>query len=414
MSPSIAALESPDFRVLFESAPGLYLVLTPDLKIAAVTGAYLRATMTEREQILDRDIFEIFPDDPADPAADGVRNLRASLERVLAHGAADTMAVQKYDIRRPDSEGGGFEERYWSPVNSPVLGDGGEIVYIIHRVEDVTEFVKLRQQGIDRENLTAELRIRAERMEAEILQRSRDLQEKNVELAKANRAKDQFLSNMSHELRSPLHTIIGFSELLAEQIEGALNAKQHGFVDNIHRDGLHLLHLVNDILDLSKIESGRFELRRETFDLRAVLDEVLSSVRQAGHAKLIDIHALAAANISVFADRVCFKQIVYNLVSNAAKFTPSGGRIEVTAFMLDGFAEISVRDNGSGIDPEDQPFVFDKFYQARAVTSGISEGTGLGLTISKQLVEKHGGRMWFESRLGQGTCFTFTVPASTL
>ena len=194
-------------------------------------------------------------------------------------------------------------------------------------------------------------------MEAEILQRSKDLQEKNVELAKANRAKDQFLSNMSHELRSPLHTIIGFSELLAEQIEGALNARQSGFVDNIHRDGLHLLHVVNDILDLSKIESGRFELRRETFDLRAVLDEVLSSVRQACHARRIDIHAMAAANITVFADRVCFKQIVYNLVSNAAKFTPSGGRIEVIAYMLDGFAEISVRDNGSQIDPEElQPF----------------------------------------------------------
>jgi len=250
-------------------------------------------------------------------------------------------------------------------------------------------------------------------MEAEILQRSRDLQEKNVELAKANRAKDQFLSNMSHELRSPLHTIIGFSELLAEEMEGALNAKQHGFVDNIHRDGMHLLHLVNDILDLSKIESGRFELRRETFDLRAVFDEVVSSVRQACHAKLIDIHAVAAINIMVFADRVCFKQIVFNLVSNAAKFTQSGGRIQITAFLLDGFAEISVKDNGSGIDPDDQPFVFDKFYQARAVTAGTSEGTGLGLTISKQLVEKHGGRMWFESAPGQGTCFTFTVPAAT-
>ena len=145
MSALQPALEIPDFRVLFESAPGLYLVLTPDLKIAAVSGAYLRATMTEREQILGRDIFEIFPDDPADPAADGVRNLQASLERVLAHGAADTMAVP-IDIRRPDSEGGSFEERYWSPVNSPIFGAGGEIAYIIHRVEDVTEFVKLRSK----------------------------------------------------------------------------------------------------------------------------------------------------------------------------------------------------------------------------------------------------------------------------
>jgi len=134
---------APDFRALFEAAPGLYLVLSPDLRIVAVSDAYLRATMTRREEILERGLFEVFPDNPGDPAADGVRNLRASLERVLRNRAADTMPVQKYDIRRPAAEGGGFEVRYWSPVNSPVFGADGEIAWIIHRVEDVTELVSL-------------------------------------------------------------------------------------------------------------------------------------------------------------------------------------------------------------------------------------------------------------------------------
>src|SRR5262249_20851497 len=158
----------PDFRVLFESAPGLYLVLTPDLRIAAASDAYLRATMTNRQGVLGRGIFEVFPDNPADPAATGVRNLGASLERVVRTRVPDAMAVQKYDIQRPASEGGGFEERYWSPVNSPVFGPDGEVVYIIHRVEDVTEFIRLKLQRIEQEKLTRQLRTHSEQMESEV------------------------------------------------------------------------------------------------------------------------------------------------------------------------------------------------------------------------------------------------------
>jgi PAS domain-containing protein len=142
---------TPDFKTLFESAPGLYLVLTPDLKIIAVSDAYLRATMTQREQILGKGIFEVFPDNPNDPSATGVHNLRTSLERVLQNGVADTMAIQKYDIRKPEAEGGGFEERHWSPFNIPVFGPEKNVAYVIHRVEDVTEFVRLKQQRIDQQ-----------------------------------------------------------------------------------------------------------------------------------------------------------------------------------------------------------------------------------------------------------------------
>ena len=154
-------LPKPDFRALFESAPGPYLILTSDLTIVAVSEAYLRATMTRREEILGRPLFEVFPDNPDDPTATGVANLRSSLERVLTHGAPDAMAVQKYDIRRPASEGGGFDERYWSPVNTPVFGRNGQIRYIIHAVEDVTDFMRLKLQGSQEQKLHQELMTRA-------------------------------------------------------------------------------------------------------------------------------------------------------------------------------------------------------------------------------------------------------------
>ena len=176
---------TPDFRDLFESAPGLYLVLNPDLTIIAASDSYLRATMTKRDEIIGRGLFEVFPDNPDDPQATGVENLRASLERVLRNRAPDTMAVQKYDIRRPESEGGGFEERYWSPLNCPVLGDEGKLAYIIHRVEDVTDLIQLKQQKSEQHQLTEELRIRADEMEAQVYLRTQELQQANRELGRA-------------------------------------------------------------------------------------------------------------------------------------------------------------------------------------------------------------------------------------
>ncbi|TLY36622.1 MAG: PAS domain S-box protein [Nitrospirae bacterium] len=169
-------LPTSDFQALFESEPGLYLVLTPALTIVAVSDAYLKATMTKREEILGHGLFEVFPDNPDDPTATGVRNLKASLDRVLTNRVPDTMAVQKYDIRRPESEGGGFEERYWSPVNSPVLGADGKVAYIIHRVEDVTEFVRLKQEGSEQHRIIERLQTRAAEMETDIFRKAQQIQ----------------------------------------------------------------------------------------------------------------------------------------------------------------------------------------------------------------------------------------------
>jgi PAS domain S-box-containing protein len=178
----------PNFRSLFEAAPGLFLVLTPDLHIVAASDLYLQATMTMRENIIGKKIFDVFPDNPDDPAATGTRNLCDSLQRVLRDRAVDVMAIQKYDIRRPVAEGGAFAERYWSPVNSPVIGTDGDLAFIIHRVEDVTEFVRLKQHGEQQQEETDELRRRADKMESEIFTRAQELQAVNERQRRANKA----------------------------------------------------------------------------------------------------------------------------------------------------------------------------------------------------------------------------------
>jgi signal transduction histidine kinase len=224
----------------------------------------------------------------------------------------------------------------------------------------------------------------------------------------ANTLKTEFLSNMSHELRSPLHTVLGFAELLAEETHGPLGDKQKRFLMHIQNDARHLLDIINDLLDLSKIEAGRLELRQEAFDIVPVLEDALSSVRPRATAKSVEIRADISASLAVVADRLRFKQILHNLLSNAVKFTPDGGKVRVEAAPRDRFAEISVADTGIGILEDEHQAVFDKFYQVRSATKG--GGTGLGLAITKRLVEQHGGRIWLKSEPNKGSCFTFTIP----
>lgn len=183
--PQVAEKTDLDFQKLFESAPGLFVVLRPDLTIVAVSDAYLSATMTTRKKIVGRQLFGVFPDNPADTHATGVRNLHISLQRVLQTRTADVMAVQKYDIRRPDSDGGGFVERYWSPINSPVLAADGSVAFIIHRVEDVTDFVRLRGNHAALGEQNEQLLARQECLEAELFQRALQMQELNRELTLA-------------------------------------------------------------------------------------------------------------------------------------------------------------------------------------------------------------------------------------
>jgi len=240
---------------------------------------------------------------------------------------------------------------------------------------------------------------------------NKELELRNREVERANRMKSEFLASMSHELRTPLNAIIGFSDLLAEQTAGALSPKQQRFVSHIQQGARHLLALINDILDLSKVEAGRLELSRESVPVTAVLADVLTSIRPAAAAKSIAVHSSIGPDVTVFADRIRFKQILFNLLSNAVKFTPDGGKIWVEAVERRGRLTVSVSDTGLGIPIEEQEAIFDAFHQAGATTKGIKEGTGLGLAITKRLVEEHGGRIWVESEPGKGARLSFTMPA---
>ena len=388
-----------DFRSLFESAPGLYLVLDPELVIVAVSDAYLRATMTRREDILGRGLFEVFPDNPDDPDATGVGNLRASLERVRRERVPDTMAVQQYDIRRPASEGGGFEVRYWSPLNTPVLAADGDLAYIIHRVEDVTEFVRLEERG-------TEQRQRNDRMEAEIVQRSQELQEANRQLRAANAAKSEFLSRMSHELRTPLNAVLGFGQLL-EMDE--LTAEQRDGVVQILKAGKHLLELINEVLDLARIESGRLSLSPEPTAVRELIDEAVALIGPLADSAQIDLH-LEVEDATVLADRQRLRQVLLNLLSNAVKYNRAGGSVWISSHPGAGErACITVVDSGPGIAATSLERLFEPFERLGAEETGV-EGSGLGLSLTKRLVEAMGGTIEVDSEPDRGSTFRIGFP----
>jgi signal transduction histidine kinase len=232
------------------------------------------------------------------------------------------------------------------------------------------------------------------------------------ELETASQHKSEFLANMSHELRTPLNAIIGFSEVLDDRMFGELNDKQAEYVRVILTSGRHLLSLINDILDLSKVEAGRMELDLGTFNLRGALENALTLVRERAmrHGLTLDLTVEEALE-DLVADERKFKQVLLNLLSNAVKFTPEGGRIDVRALAANGTVEVSVTDTGVGIAPEDQEAIFEEFRQV-GHAERKREGTGLGLALARKFVELHGGRLWVKSEIGRGSTFTFSLPAS--
>src|SRR6266446_144815 len=240
----------------------------------------------------------------------------------------------------------------------------------------------------------------------------REIEHKSRQLEVASQHKSEFLANMSHELRTPLNAIIGFSEVLTERMFGELNEKQDEYLKDIYASGQHLLSLINDILDLSKIEAGRMELEATDFDLPSAIDNALTLVRERASRRGIALaHTIDERVGAIHADERKVKQVLLNLLSNALKFTPEGGRIDVRAAVSDGMAEISVVDTGIGIAPEDQNAVFEEFRQVGTAAKKV-EGTGLGLALSRKFIELHGGRIWVKSEVGVGSTFTFTLPRS--
>jgi signal transduction histidine kinase len=373
-------LTEPDYRALFESAPGLYLVLDPGLKIVAASDAYLRATMTERSSVVGRHLFDVFPDNPDDPGATGVTNLGASLERVQRELAPDPMAVQKYDIRRPASAGGGFEERYWSPVNTPVLDHGGDLRFIIHQVTDVTELVRLRQREA------------AEATTAPNSERTGD-----------------FLSEVSHELRTPLAGVLGFSELLLTE---PLTERQRHWTEIVLNGARHLLEVINHVLDLSRMQAGTFALELASVQLRPLLEETAQLVGPLAEQSDIRVTVACSDDACALADAQRLKQVLLNLLSNAVKYNTPGGRARVTTEERDGRVRIVVEDDGEGLDAGAMNRLFTPFERLDAGERGI-EGTGLGLAVSHGLVDAMGGTLGVSSVPGSGSQFWVDLTAAS-
>ncbi len=274
------------------------------------------------------------------------------------------------------------------------------------QVELVKTFADQAAIAIDNARLFEELQARTR----ELGQSLADVEDKSRQVEAANRAKSQFLANMSHELRTPLNAIIGFSEVLAEGMFGETNAKQAEYLRDILDSGRHLLSLINDVLDLSKVEAGRIELELTDFDLPGAIDNAVSLVRERAGRRGIALGRDIDSRLGPLrADERKVKQVLLNLLSNALKFTPEGGRVHVRAGVNDEMAEISVADSGVGIAAEDQDAVFEEFRQVGTADKKV-EGTGLGLALARKFVELHGGRIWVKSQPGLGSTFTFTIP----
>lgn len=341
-------------------------MLDPALRIVAVTQAYLDATMTRRADLLDKPLFEAFPDNPDDAGATGEDNLGASLRRVIEHGRPDTMAVQKYDIRRPD---GSFEVRYWEPVNSPVFDASGKLAYIVHRVEDVSELVAV-----------------------------------NEALQKASTAKDEFLSRMSHELRTPLTAVSGFSELLTLT---ELPEKPREWAGLIRSASQHLGRLIDDVLDISRIAAGRMSMSLEPVALGPLLHDVLELLRPLASRHEVTLEPVTSpgGHGYAFADSRRLKQVMINLVVNAIKYNRRGGTVAIAVSPgADEHVRIAVTDTGHGLSPEAQAKLFVPFERLDAADSGI-DGVGLGLALSRNLVEAMRGTLGVQSTVGTGSTF---------
>lgn len=388
-----------ELQGLFESLPGLYLVLSPAFKIVGVSDAYLAATLTTREGIMGRGLFEAFPDNPDDPAADGVSNLRASLNRVLETGTPDAMAIQKYDVRRPD---GVFEERYWSPVNSPLLDASGNVSHIIHRVEEVTDFVRhKRQPAEDR----AALDERLQKMEAEVFQSSQRVQAANKQLEAANKELESFSYSVSHDLRAPLRAMDGFSRAVMEDYGGLLPEDGRRHLEIIRGNAQKMGRLIDDLLTFSRL--SRAPLKKQKVDTARIVRTTLDELQHERATRSVDLRIDSLPDC--VADPALLKQVWVNLLSNALKYSRKreSAVIEIGCTRENEKNTYFVRDNGAGFDSRYAHKLFGVFQRLHRAED--YEGTGVGLAIVQRVVHRHGGRVWADSELNKGATFYFTL-----
>ena len=338
-----------------------------------------------KAQVLGKTDHDIFPKDLAD-------RFRSNDMKVL-----ETQSHLKFEEIAPQDDG----LHTFISLKFPLRDDSGVPYGICGISTDIT----------DRKRMEEELKALTVSLEQKVLERTADLQIARDEALEATRHKSEFLASMSHELRTPLNAVIGFSEVLLEKMFGPMNEKQEEYIQDILSSGRHLLSLINDILDLNKIEAGRMDLELNTFDLPTTMAGAITLVSDSAKQHGLDLIMEFDDQLGdVTADERKVKQIILNLLSNAVKFTPDGGKIWLKADLKGDCIEIIVKDTGIGIAPDDQQRIFDEFQQVDADYTHKREGTGLGLTLAKKFVELHGGNIRVESEIGRGSTFRFTLP----
>lgn len=375
------------FRRLLEAAPDAILEVDSNGRIVLINQTAEKMFGYSREELMGLSVETLVP------------------AAMRAHHVKDRSAYTAHPQMRPMGSGLELHAQRRDGSLFPV-----EISLSPNRAEQGLSVIALVRDISARKQVEDRLRAIQEQHTAELAGKNQLLEARNLDVERANRLKSEFLASMSHELRTPLHTIIGFSELLTEELEGPLNDKQKRFLGHILQDSRHLLQLINEILDISKIEAGRLELDKEQIDFAGCLDEVIAGIQQQAAAKNIAIDVNNDFHASLFADRLRVKEILYNLLSNAIKFTPDAGRVWVETIVKSHWLQITVGDSGVGVDEKEHQSIFENFYQVGSTTKGTREGTGLGLPITRKLVELHGGQIRVESQPGKGSRFTITLP----
>ena len=323
---------------------------------------------------------------------------------LVANAMGRPTGPDEFELIRKDGS------RPWVEITTTPIKQDGKIV-VIGFTRDITKRKQMERELQERnEQLDAqneELQSQAE----ELIAQQQELIEKSKQVEEANRLKSEFLANMSHDLRTPLNAIIGFSELMIDEVPGKINKEQRQCLDDVLTSGKHLLDLINDVLDLSKIESGKMKLRLTDIALTAVIESVRSTIMPilASRKQSLDVEVEEGLP-PVHADKAKTRQVLINLLSNATKFTSDGGKLKIEAGREGNWCQVSVIDDGIGIKEEDRERIFEPFYQLDTPLTKERSGTGLGLALTQQIIERHGGKIWIESEYGKGSRFTFTLP----
>ncbi|MES2515618.1 MAG: ATP-binding protein [Bacteroidota bacterium] len=433
-----------DYQKVFESSPSLFLLLlpnSPDFTIIGVSEKYLAATLTQRNEIIHKKLFDVFPDNPQDLTANGVSNLRQSLERVVTFKKQDIMPTQKYDIPLPVNQGGGFEERFWDPKNTPVLNDDNSIAYIIHKVEDVTANVLLQKEvqrksnfikeNEDRINIILNALLKYTTMDfsdklvvsekgdeldaiicglnsliEELEEHTNLLRDANNELEYANKELDSFSYSVSHDLRAPLRAINGYSQVLLEDYGGQLDDNGKHTIDVIIRNAQKMGALIDDLLTFSRV--GKQSLTKLALNIEKLVGPIVAEFTALPHINTVEFRVAHLENVE--GDSSMLKQVFANLISNAVKYSgkKTNAIIDIGSFKKNDSVVYYVKDNGTGFDMKYYGKLFNVFQ--RLHSSYEFEGTGVGLALVQRIIKKHNGEVWAEAELEKGATFYFSLP----